>query len=105
MTSHNSRLVALQQQTQQMNAAVTAALAVVRKQVEQRMEKDEIIAGLRWELEEGGGQLDVAHSGLEVELEKEFSQGEELKVEEEDSVGEDDSDKNVDLVCGDNAEE
>ena len=88
-----------------MNAAVTAALAVVRKQVEQRLEKDEIIAGLRLELEEGGGQLEVGHSGLEVELDKEFSQGEELKVEEEDSVGEDDSDKNVDLVCVDNAEE
>ena len=53
MTLHNAQIVSLQQQTQQMNAAVTAALAVVRVQVEKRREKDDVIACLRSELEAG----------------------------------------------------
>ena len=56
MTSHNCRVVALQQQQQQANAAVTSAIAIVRELGEKSREKDDVIAALRMELEEGIAQ-------------------------------------------------
>jgi hypothetical protein len=51
MTSHNARLVELQQQAREMNAAVSAALAVVWEQGRQSTEKDAVIADLQKEVE------------------------------------------------------
>ncbi len=65
MTSHNSKLVSAQQKAREMNAAVSAALAVVREQGVQCAAKDGVIAALRVEVEaELGGDEDVALSGL-----------------------------------------
>jgi hypothetical protein len=52
MTSHNARVVALQQEYKLTNSATASALAVVRELGEKAREKDDIIAGLRMELEE-----------------------------------------------------
>jgi hypothetical protein len=51
MTSHNGKLVQLQEKAREMNAAVSAALAVVREQGRQSRAKDAVIAELQKEVE------------------------------------------------------
>jgi hypothetical protein len=51
MTSHNGKLVQLQEKARDMNAAVSAALAVVREQGRQSRAKDAVIAELQKEVE------------------------------------------------------